>query len=373
MSDYNFLFKIILTGNADQIREHLFHSINPFQDNYRMTIGVDFGIKVVEIDGFRIKFQIWNPSNQLRFSYTRPLWYRGVTGVLLVTDQSTFPTSSVFFQELLTCCGPVPINYIIHCSPQFIQELEHHRDRLRDLDLIVSSSILQQSDEIFLDLAHDLLHRQNGGGWSLRLTFIPDNIAPFTAPLPNQPNTVESFIQFLEEQVTALRSWTPPPPGAQQFRPIFTNSVATIEQLELFHEILESMGVVLDKTKNIATIHNNIGEFNISLLNGSVNFIPKECFNCAKKCESLTRSLCIIQDSYGWSNLGLFNDHLLILAKIFAIQTESFPSHVWNQIHTKKTCHPLTDSPHLTISGLRDAMLRELRRLKQIMRGDRPT
>ena len=50
------------------------------------TIGIDFKIKTVEIDGKKIKLQIWDTSGQERFDAITRQYYRGAMGIILVYD-----------------------------------------------------------------------------------------------------------------------------------------------------------------------------------------------------------------------------------------------------------------------------------------------
>ena len=50
------------------------------------TIGIDFKIKTVQIDGKKIKLQIWDTSGQERFDAITRQYYRGAMGIILVYD-----------------------------------------------------------------------------------------------------------------------------------------------------------------------------------------------------------------------------------------------------------------------------------------------
>jgi len=53
------------------------------------TIGVEFGSKVVEVAGKRVKLQIWDTAGQERFRSVTRSYYRGAAGCLLVYDTSS--------------------------------------------------------------------------------------------------------------------------------------------------------------------------------------------------------------------------------------------------------------------------------------------
>ena len=54
-----------------------------------MTIGSNFSTKSVKLDdypNYEIKLQLWDLSGQVHFSFVRPPFYRGATGVIYVHD-----------------------------------------------------------------------------------------------------------------------------------------------------------------------------------------------------------------------------------------------------------------------------------------------
>lgn len=61
-------------------------SDNTFSGSFITTIGVDFKIRTVTINGQRIKLQIWDTAGQERFRTITSTYYRGTHGVIVVYD-----------------------------------------------------------------------------------------------------------------------------------------------------------------------------------------------------------------------------------------------------------------------------------------------
>ncbi len=61
MSDYDYLFKVLLIGDSGVGKSCILvrFTDNEFSDSYISTIGVDFRIKTFELDDKVIKLQIW--------------------------------------------------------------------------------------------------------------------------------------------------------------------------------------------------------------------------------------------------------------------------------------------------------------------------
>ncbi|KAH7676822.1 Small monomeric GTPase protein [Dioscorea alata] len=57
-----------------------------FQPVHDLTIGVEFGARMVNIDGRPIKLQIWDTAGQESFRSITRSYYRGAAGALLVYD-----------------------------------------------------------------------------------------------------------------------------------------------------------------------------------------------------------------------------------------------------------------------------------------------
>ncbi|TRY56095.1 hypothetical protein DNTS_007819 [Danionella cerebrum] len=75
-----------------------------FDPELAATIGVDFKVKTIAIDGNRAKLAIWDTAGQERFRTLTPSYYRGAQGVILVTKRDTFTKLENWLNELETYC-----------------------------------------------------------------------------------------------------------------------------------------------------------------------------------------------------------------------------------------------------------------------------
>jgi small GTP-binding protein len=100
------IYKVVVLGDGAVGKTALRHRYlgEGFKQSYSMTIGADFAVKRVELDGKEIVAQIWDLAGQLRFQSVREVYYQGATGALLVFDitrSSTFESIPQWVTELL--------------------------------------------------------------------------------------------------------------------------------------------------------------------------------------------------------------------------------------------------------------------------------
>ncbi|MFX1480741.1 MAG: GTP-binding protein [Promethearchaeota archaeon] len=109
--EYDYLFKSIVVGDGGVGKTALTLRFSKgfFTEDYKMTIGVDFHVKTINIDAnegpIRAKLQIWDTGGQERFSSIRPMYYRGSLGALLIfdlTNSSSFDHLPQWIEEVRT-------------------------------------------------------------------------------------------------------------------------------------------------------------------------------------------------------------------------------------------------------------------------------
>jgi len=82
------LFKHIIIGDTGVGKSCLLLQFTDkrFQPVHDLTIGVEFGARMITIDGKQIKLQIWDTAGQEAFRSITRSYYRGAAGALLVYD-----------------------------------------------------------------------------------------------------------------------------------------------------------------------------------------------------------------------------------------------------------------------------------------------
>lgn len=101
--------KILIIGESGVGKSSLLlrFTDDTFDPEQTATIGVDFKVKTISVDGNKAKLAIWDTAGQERFRTLTPSYYRGAQGVILVYDvtrRETFTKLENWLNELETYC-----------------------------------------------------------------------------------------------------------------------------------------------------------------------------------------------------------------------------------------------------------------------------
>ncbi|KAG2158148.1 P-loop containing nucleoside triphosphate hydrolase protein [Suillus bovinus] len=105
-SEYDYLFKLLLIGDSGVGKSCLLlrFADDTYTESYISTIGVDFKIRTIELEGKTVKLQIWDTAEgQERFRTITSSYYRGAHGIIVVydvTDNETFTNVKQWLQEI---------------------------------------------------------------------------------------------------------------------------------------------------------------------------------------------------------------------------------------------------------------------------------
>ena len=86
--EYDYLFKYLIIGNSGVGKSCLLirFTDDKYEEGYVTTIGVDFKIKTLIIEGKSVKLQIWDTAGQERFRNIVSSYYKGAHGIMMVYD-----------------------------------------------------------------------------------------------------------------------------------------------------------------------------------------------------------------------------------------------------------------------------------------------
>ncbi|KAF9116446.1 GTP-binding protein of the rab [Mortierella sp. AM989] len=117
--DHDYLFKLLLIGDSGVGKSCLLlrFADDTYTESYISTIGVDFKIRTIELEGKTVKLQIvrklayagyafgthWDTAGQERFRTITSSYYRGAHGIIVVydvTDQDTFANVKQWLAEI---------------------------------------------------------------------------------------------------------------------------------------------------------------------------------------------------------------------------------------------------------------------------------
>ena len=89
---YDATYKICIFGDAGCGKTTLTQRFltNLFKSDSKMTIGVDFEVKSIEIEGKKVKLQIWDFGGEERFRFLLPTYVRGATGCIFMYDITNY-------------------------------------------------------------------------------------------------------------------------------------------------------------------------------------------------------------------------------------------------------------------------------------------
>jgi len=114
MASYDFTFKILLLGDASVGKTSFTkrYCYNIFNPSERLTIGVDFHVKTIELGDKRIKLQLWDVGGEERFRFLLPTYCLGANAAFLlydITRPSTLDNISEWITIVRQKGGPIPI------------------------------------------------------------------------------------------------------------------------------------------------------------------------------------------------------------------------------------------------------------------------
>ena len=130
---YAYLFKYIIIGDTGVGKSCLLLQFTDkrFEPVHDLTIGVEFGARMINLDNRQIKLQIWDTAGQESFRSITRSYYRGAAGALLVYDitrRETFNHLTRWLDEARQNANPSMVIMLIGNK----SDLDHRRQVTRE-------------------------------------------------------------------------------------------------------------------------------------------------------------------------------------------------------------------------------------------------
>ena len=103
-------YKVLLLGNSYVGKTCILlrFSEDTFNENYDVTIGLNYRIKLMNVENTTVKMQIWDTSGEEKFKAIAKNFYRGAHGVLLVYDicsKNSFIDVKTWIEQIIENSG----------------------------------------------------------------------------------------------------------------------------------------------------------------------------------------------------------------------------------------------------------------------------
>ncbi len=104
-AEYDHVIKLVIIGDSGVGKTCFLMRFaeDSFTSTHISTVGIDFKIKPVVIDGKTIKLQIWDTAGQERFRTITQTYYKGALGIVLTydcTDLGSFANIRSWLQQI---------------------------------------------------------------------------------------------------------------------------------------------------------------------------------------------------------------------------------------------------------------------------------
>eukprot|EP01102_Stenamoeba_stenopodia_P004393 TRINITY_DN14701_c0_g1_i1.p1 TRINITY_DN14701_c0_g1~~TRINITY_DN14701_c0_g1_i1.p1 ORF type:complete len:222 (-),score=53.64 TRINITY_DN14701_c0_g1_i1:73-738(-) len=170
--DFDLFVKMILIGDSGVGKSCLLlrFSDDSFTPTFISTIGVDFKVKMLEIDGKKVKIQVVDTAGQERFRTITANYYRGAQGVMMVydiTDTKSFENINHWLKNVRENAPPSAIKILVGNKSDLNDQREVSFANGEALAREAGIKFLETSakdrsnvEEAFLTLAKDILAQQ---------------------------------------------------------------------------------------------------------------------------------------------------------------------------------------------------------------------
>ena len=102
---YDFLFKLLIVGDPGVGKSSIMMRYvgEDYKECTTGTVGLDFRIRIIKLNGVRVRLQIWDSAGHERYRPLTTTYYRGSDGILIVydvTEDQTFEHVASWIEEV---------------------------------------------------------------------------------------------------------------------------------------------------------------------------------------------------------------------------------------------------------------------------------
>ena len=193
--DYDFLYKILLIGDSSVGKTSvLLRYVDDFYNpEFQTTIGVDFEISTLELDGKVVKLQLWDTAGQDRFRNIVASYYRGAQGIVLmydITNSTSFNNIKKWFEESQ--------NYLQSSTPKLLVGNKSDLDSQR---AVAQEDALQLAESLNMDFIETSAKTSSG----VKEAFVKLTRGIYQTTASLKPNTTPTT--KISESKPIKKSW----------------------------------------------------------------------------------------------------------------------------------------------------------------------
>jgi len=169
--NYDYVFKLLIIGDSGVGKSCLLmrYVENEFSEFHLATIGIDFKVKMIELDDQKIKLQIWDSAGQERFKTITKTYFRGAMGIVLAydcTSRESFANVTNWAAQFEHCTNPHTVKVLISnkndCENKEVSK-EEGLKLARDMEIgffETSAKTGENVEEVFEHLAREIRDKE---------------------------------------------------------------------------------------------------------------------------------------------------------------------------------------------------------------------
>ncbi|KAL5522020.1 hypothetical protein ACEPAF_1876 [Sanghuangporus sanghuang] len=195
--------KLLLIGNSSVGKSSLLLRFSDEQwlpeDEASATIGVDFRVHKMEINGKKVKLSIWDTAGQERFRTITASYYRGAQGIILVYDvanRESFDALPRWYRELETYVSDSVVKILVgnKVDKEFSRQVTTEEgkafaERMRSLFVEASAKTAVGVEEAFTEVVTRILETPEL--WAPVSNVTPDRNAVLRSNSKNMPGNID--------------------------------------------------------------------------------------------------------------------------------------------------------------------------------------